>query len=102
LNAADHVPVSEDGDGSPSTNCIVPSPESGSLMEPDQVPAGDLSDVDPWDDVAPGEMGEEPPPQAETLRITASAATRRKAICLPLAKPVQASCRFMSSWFGWA
>jgi hypothetical protein len=74
LNAADHVPANKFGACSTSANCIVPSPEMGSLIEPDQLPAGD-----PPDDVGVGEVGTEPPLQAATVSITArtGAASRR-------------------------
>jgi hypothetical protein len=78
LNVADHVPVSEFGACSLSANCIVPSPEMASLIEPDQLPAGDT----PADGVV-GEVGTAPPLQPATLSISATTGASRRFITPP-------------------
>jgi hypothetical protein len=78
LNAADHVPVSEFGACSLSANCIVPSPEMGSLIEPDHLPAGDIPD-----DVVAGDVGAARPLQPATLSITATTGASRRFISPP-------------------
>ena len=67
LNVADQVPVSAFGACSMSDSCAVPSPELGSLIEPDQLPAGDSAD-----DVGVGEVGVVLPLQPPTLIMTAT------------------------------
>jgi len=75
LNVADHVPVSEFDACSLSANCIVPSPEMASRIEPDQLPAGDTTD-----DVVVGEVGVALPLQPATLSITATTGASRRFI----------------------
>jgi hypothetical protein len=75
LKVADHVPVSEFGAWSLSDNCAVPSPEMGSLIEPDQLPAGDTAD-----DVVGGEVGVALPPQLATLSVIATSRASRPAM----------------------
>jgi hypothetical protein len=69
LKVADHVPVSEFCDCSVSDSRAVPSPKMGSLIEPDQLPAGDTTV-----DAALGDAGADPPPQP--ARLTTAAATK--------------------------
>jgi hypothetical protein len=78
LNVADQVPVrdvpvSVGGDSSLSANCMVPSPEMASLIEPDQLPAGETTD-----DGVVGEAGVALQPA--TLSITAMTGTSRRFI----------------------
>jgi hypothetical protein len=58
-----------------SDNCIVPSPETESLIEPDQLPAGDITD-----DVVVGEVGVALPLQPAMPSTTAKTETNRRFI----------------------
>lgn len=52
-----------------SDSCAVPLPETGSLIEPDQLPAGDAGE---------GDVGVEPPPQPARPTITTMTGASRR------------------------
>jgi hypothetical protein len=94
VNVADHVPVSVFGDCSPNDNRTVPSPERGSTIEPDQVPAGDAGD-----DVVVGEVGAVSLLQPAALDISTTIKASRQAPArrnFPNIVPVAESRRVVS------
>ena len=101
LKSTDQNPSSEFGGTSVSDSCTVPTPETGSVIEPDQVPAGDPEDVVGVVGVgvemvvvrrnsdSVGEVGKlrEPPPQPARLTITATIGASRRVIWPPTSAP---------------
>lgn len=76
LNVADQVPISVFGACSLSDSCAVPSPEMGSLIVPDQLPAGDMTDDVGGGDV--GDVGVALPLQPATVTITTTRGASRR------------------------
>ena len=72
LNVTDQVPVNPFGAWPSSDNRAVPSPETASRIDPDQLPAGVLAEG------VVGGAGVELPPQAATLSIAATTGASRR------------------------